>query len=661
MASSYLGACTPRASQFSLHGHRHRCPILLEQARTAPFAGNRGVSLKVRAASSDGGGESYLGMWKKAMENEKKAVKFQKIVENSAPGDNDVGGAGESIAENLEHKSQEFEKILEVPKEERDRIQRMQVVDRAAAAIAAARALLKESGSKKESGSGEPGSGGVRTEPDLGGVRTEPDLSGAIEAPDEGMQDGSISVPQSEESSGTWTPGPDFWSWTPPSSDSSDDIIDLQAAKKPSANPNLSFPVKEKERSLDVLSIPLQSHLSEIPLPPLQSLKEVKKVDVAESTSTKEEHELGHEFSVHAAEAARALDKADQESLSGVYTDGARWWKESGVEQRPDGVTCRWTMIRGVSADQVTEWQDKYWEAADELGHKELGSEKSGRDAYGNVWREHWKEAMWQDCGLVHMEKSADKWGKNGRGDEWQEKWWEHYDASGQAEKWAHKWCTIDPNTPVDVGHAHIWHERWGETYDGHGGSNKYTDKWAERCEGDGWSKWGDKWDEHFDPNGHGVKQGETWWEGKYGERWNKTWGEGHNGSGWIHKYGKSSSGDHWDTHEQEDTWYERFPHFGFYHCFENSVQLREVRKPSEIASQMSSETSSEMPSETSSEMPSSEMLSETSSEMPPETSSEIPSETSSEIPSEIPSDMSSDGPLELPSELLLKRQSEVA
>ncbi|KAA8529867.1 hypothetical protein F0562_034529 [Nyssa sinensis] len=128
------------------------------------------------------------------------------------------------------------------------------------------------------------------------------------------------------------------------------------------------------------------------------------------------------------------------------------------------------------------------------------------------------------------------------------EKWWEHYDASGQAKKWAHKWCSIDPQTQLEAGHAHVWHERWGE-YDRRGGSMKYTDKWAERSEGDGWTKWGDKWDENFDPNSHGVKQAETWWEGKHGERWNRTWGEQHNGFGWVHKYGKSSSGEHWDTH----------------------------------------------------------------------------------------------------------------
>lgn len=188
MASTHLGACTPLASQFYLHKHKFKCPILLE---TAPFGrttkiGNGGVSLRIRASSDGGGGGSYLGMWKKAVENEKKAVEFQKIVENSAKVDVDETNV-ESV-ENLEKKSQEFEKILEVSKEERDRIQRIQVIDRAAAAIAAARALLKESG-LKDSGSGdvntEPGSGGVRAETVLGGLRTESN-SGTIEAPEKG-------------------------------------------------------------------------------------------------------------------------------------------------------------------------------------------------------------------------------------------------------------------------------------------------------------------------------------------------------------------------------------------------------------------------------------------------------------------------------------------
>jgi hypothetical protein len=80
----------------------------------------------------------------------------------------------------------------------------------------------------------------------------------------------------------------------------------------------------------------------------------------------------------------------------GVNVDGTRWWRETGIEQRPDGVICRWTLIRGVSADKALEWQEKFWEASDEFGYKELGSEKSGRDANGNVWREFWRESMRQ-------------------------------------------------------------------------------------------------------------------------------------------------------------------------------------------------------------------------------------------------------------------------
>ena len=53
-------------------------------------------------------------------------------------------------------------------------------------------------------------------------------------------------------------------------------------------------------------------------------------------------------------------------------------------------------MIRGVSADQAIEWQEKYWEASDEFDYKELGSEKLGGDAFGNVWSENWRESMLQ-------------------------------------------------------------------------------------------------------------------------------------------------------------------------------------------------------------------------------------------------------------------------
>lgn len=523
-------------------------------------------SITTRVSSN--GGESYLDMWQNAVERERKAVEFQRIAEKSA---DLTEGEVESVEE-LERKSSEFQKILEVSKEERDRVQRMQVIDRAAAAIAAARAILEESGLSAPV-SGETGSGEFSDESG-GGDR-------------KGLQSESSIVSLSADI-GNGTPGPNFWSWTPPPDTNFNDESNLSFARQAYPYPTKTDPVLEKEQSLNLLPIPLESELFESnhypPLPPLQSIIDVEKVEISsqETAHEEEKRELGVQFSAHAAEAAQALNKMDEALTKGVNPDGSMWWKETGVEKRPDGIICKWTLTRGVSADKAVEWEDKYWEAANQFEYKELGSEKSGRDASGNVWREYWKESMWQDCGVTHFEKTADKWGKNGEGGEWHEKWWEHYDASGQAEKWAHKFCSIDPNTLLEPGHAHVWHERWGEKYDGKGSSIKYTDKWAERSEGDGWSKWGDKWDENFDSYSHGVKQGETWWQGKYGEQWNRTWGEGHNGSGWVHKYGKSSSGEHWDTHEQQETWYERYPHFGFEHCFENSVQLREVRKPSD-------------------------------------------------------------------------------
>ncbi|XP_026395255.1 uncharacterized protein LOC113290005 isoform X1 [Papaver somniferum] len=542
----------------------------------------RSWGIRVENAESSSSSSSYLDMWKTAMDRERKTIEFQNmaVVNGDANGEK-VEEESDNDPKVIEKKSDEFKKILEVPKEERDQIQRMQVIDRAAAAIAAAQALLKETPPviKKDSPFDDD-NGDLET--------TEISSNGVIGDQQQGTDAESIFV-SSSKTLGPGTPGPDFWSWTPPSEDKSN----LQTAK-PTLSPNPTYSVVEKERTADSLSIPFESALSEThnpPLPPLQSLTEVGKLDIAnpilEDQTMGEKHEENMAFSANASEAVEALNKVDEASTEGVTEDGVKWWKETGLEQRTDGALCRWTLTRGVSADGSVEWEDKFWEAVGENDYKELGSEKSGRDASGNIWREYWKESMWQDhiTGVEHMEKSADKWGKNGMGGQWHEKWWEHYDATGQAEKWADKYCSIDPNTPLEDGHAHVWHERWGEKYDGMGGSTKYTDKWAERSEGDGWSKWGDKWDENFNTSGHGVKQGETWWQGKFGERWNRTWGEGHNGSGWVHKYGKSSSGEHWDTHEQQDTWYARYPHFGFDHCFENSVQLREVQLPPPEAS----------------------------------------------------------------------------
>ncbi|GMH28496.1 hypothetical protein Nepgr_030339 [Nepenthes gracilis] len=467
---------------------------LLIQAPKGHFATPRSRRRCQIRASNGSGSDSHLGIWKNAVDRQRKEIEFHSIAENSAVIDEE----NEESPEALERKTNEFKKILEVPKEERDKAQQMQVIDRADAAIAAARAILKENPPPAKMVSDDPSASPV----------------GNLSARNDAGTPSWSSSSSHSRSSGNGTPGPDFWSWIPPPEDDSsfNDARNLQKSPETSKNPNPQSSVIEKDRPPEFISIPFEIENSGCKTNP-PAMKE----------------DLGVNFPSQAAEAADALDNAEEEASCGIHPDGSRWWKEMGVERRPNGEVCRWTLTRGVSADAVVEWEDKYWEAADQFGYKELGSEKSGRDATGNVWHEYWKESMWQEGGLLQMEKTADKWGKNGKGEEWQEKWWEHYDAAGRADKWAHKCCSINPSTLLEAGHAHVWHERWGEKYDGLGGSTKYTDKWAERCEGDGWAKWGDKWDEHFDLNGHGVKQGETWWEGEHGDRWNRTWGEQHN------------------------------------------------------------------------------------------------------------------------------------
>ncbi|CAA6667226.1 unnamed protein product [Spirodela intermedia] len=239
----------------------------------------------------------------------------------------------------------QFNRILEVPKEERDRVQRLQVIDRAAAAIAAARALIKEPPPSKQPSTSSLSSDGSHASAEYSG-------SGHT----------FIVLPLPS--------GFTLFRWIITTNRVVLRFYAIWAFSAPTRKPSI-----------------FSKHA---PLPPLQSLVEVEAEIVDYPLSTSEPLPINRE----------------------------------------------------------KRWEDKFWEAADEFDHKELGSEKSGRDSAGN-------------------------WGKNGAGDEWHEKWWEHYD-----------WCSIDPTTPLDAGHAHVWHES---------------------C--DGWAKWGDKWDEDFDKYGNGVKQ----------------------------------------------------------------------------------------------------------------------------------------------------------
>ncbi|TYI27711.1 hypothetical protein ES332_A05G195100v1 [Gossypium tomentosum] len=194
---------------------------------------------------------------------------------------------------------------------------------------------------------------------------------------------------------------------------------------------------------------------------------------------------------------------------SGTNEDGSTWYQESGEDLGENGHRCRWTRMGGKSHDGSSEWKETWWEKSDWSGYKELGVEKSGRNAEGDSWWETWQEVLHQDewSNLARIERSAQKEAKSGSENAgWHEKWWEKYDAKGWTEKGAHKYGRLNEQS---------WWEKWGEHYDGSGSVLKWTDKWAETELG---TKWGDKWEEKFFA-GIGSRQGETWHVSPSGEQ----------------------------------------------------------------------------------------------------------------------------------------------
>ncbi|XP_004292915.1 PREDICTED: uncharacterized protein LOC101299355 isoform X2 [Fragaria vesca subsp. vesca] len=253
---------------------------------------------------------------------------------------------------------------------------------------------------------------------------------------------------------------------------------------------------------------------------------------------------------------------------SGTNEDGSTWYRESGEELGDTGYRCRWTRMGGASHDSSSEWREEWWEKSDWTGYKELGVEKSGRNAEGDSWWETWQEVLHQDewSNLARIERSAQKRAKSGTENAgWSEKWWEKYDAKGWTEKGAHKWGRLNEQS---------WWEKWGEHYDGRGSVLKWTDKWAETALG---TKWGDKWEEKFF-EGIGSRQGETWHVTSNDERWSRTWGEEHIGNGKVHKYGKSTTGESWDIVVDEETYYEAVPHYGWADVVGDSSQLLSIK-----------------------------------------------------------------------------------
>ena len=78
---------------------------------------------------------------------------------------------------------------------------------------------------------------------------------------------------------------------------------------------------------------------------------------------------------------------------------------------------CFWTAIQlflksATLACRQVEWEERWWEASDWAGMREMGAEKSGCGADGSAWRETWREAIAFDSGSGEpiVERSAHKW-----------------------------------------------------------------------------------------------------------------------------------------------------------------------------------------------------------------------------------------------------------
>ncbi len=65
-----------------------------------------------------------------------------------------------------------------------------------------------------------------------------------------------------------------------------------------------------------------------------------------------------------------------------------------------------------TSCSAQVEWEEKWWEASNWAGMREMGAEKSGVGADGSAWRETWREAIDYDAATAEptVERTAHKW-----------------------------------------------------------------------------------------------------------------------------------------------------------------------------------------------------------------------------------------------------------
>ncbi|KAG6435825.1 hypothetical protein SASPL_100703 [Salvia splendens] len=250
----------------------------------------------------------------------------------------------------------------------------------------------------------------------------------------------------------------------------------------------------------------------------------------------------------------------DSANESGTNEDGSTWYRESGEDLGDNGYRCRWSRMGGQSADTTSEWKETWWEKSDWTGYKELGVEKSGRNAEGDSWWETWREVLHQDewSNLARIERSAQKQAKSGT-----EKagWWEKYDAKGWTEKGAHKYGRLNEQS---------WWEKWGEHYDGRGLISGLRQKLEQNGEISGKKSFLlvlDRVKARLGMYLPLVIDGQEHGEKSTSEMGTK-----------VHKYGKSTTGESWDIVVDEETYYEADPHYGWADVVGDSTQLLSIQ-----------------------------------------------------------------------------------
>lgn len=480
-------------------------------------------------------------------------------------------------------------------------------VARAEAAIAAVRAMTAVRGTASGSSTTERadeatrgGVGGGRARDDARAHALARDGVGGTGTTDSGVGGRSgggageksalknVGKTADEPKAEAFNPGSDFWTWSPPEVEDNGPTPKLQRKTET----RVSAAVAEAERVPEAsLQLKFQSDI--------ETPKELKLEFESDGVVELEPAPLGVTPTAELEETATAVRELGTDGeTEGVLDNGSRWWRESGEDELAGGRLCRWTLVRGASADGSVEWEEKWWETSDAFNYRELGAIKSGRDASGNVWQESWREHITHDTttgfsnASKHIMREANKWGAQADGTEWHEVWDENYWGDGRVKRTCTKKGAIGSGISPEDGHGNRWTHKWGEEWDGHGGCVKWNDSYADRDKSeDGGSgrSWGERWEERWGSFAHngsaGTRNGSTW-DDRDGHKFEKTWGEEHWHDGRVHKYGSTTDGsDGWDAWEDSQGWWERAPSFGWDEAVSHSPQLLSVPLRSRAAS----------------------------------------------------------------------------